>query len=180
MFISPSGDMSLARQVIESRDARSSDSSEVPLWAFVVMTVFSLFLMAFVCLLLWRPDLFRSLQASSSRDSHNNEKPGDGQWQGQCQCARGNSVRRPWFRSGGSFRSNINRWRSGVDSRPPPNAPTEAPTEVYDDEPANNNYAPAPARPVSYMQRIPEGYEQYDQHAQYGNIKPASVVDQRI
>lgn len=172
--------MALARQAIEPRDAHSSDSSEVPLWAFIVMTVFALFLMAFVCLLLWRPDLFRSLQASTSRDSCSNEKLGDGQVQEQCQCARGNSVRKPWFRSGGSFRSNINRWRNGVDSRPPPNAPTEAPTEVFDDEPANHNYAPTPARPVSYMQQIPEGYEQYDQHAQYGNIKPANVVEQRV
>lgn len=177
MFLSPSGDMALTQQAaIEPRDFRSTDSSEVPLWAFIVMTVFALFLMGFVCVLLWRPDLFRSLQASP-RNAHDDEKLGDGQ---QCQCSRGNSVRRPWFRSGGSFRSNINRWRNGVDSRgegPPPNAPTE----VYDDDLASHSLAPAPARPVSYMQRIPEGYEQYEQYAQYGNMKPASTsAEQRI
>ncbi|TLS28238.1 hypothetical protein PpBr36_01533 [Pyricularia pennisetigena] len=130
------------------RDA--SSSAEVPLWAFIIMTLWALALMVFIGFILWRPAiLLRELNLRPQEDKSD-------EWR-YLEPLNDPDRRQSRIRRVFSMRSNINRWRNGVQ----PGRQSIA-MSIQEGEPSDYNYAPASARPVSQMQRITEDEQQND------------------
>ncbi|TLD12755.1 uncharacterized protein PgNI_03471 [Pyricularia grisea] len=135
-------------QQLYRRDA--SSSAEVPLWAFIIMTLWALALMVFVGFILWRPALLlRELNLRPQEDKSD-------EWR-YLEPLNDTDRRQSRIRRVFSMRSNINRWRNGVQ----PGRQSIA-MSIQEGEPSDYNYAPASARPVSQMQRITEDEQQDD------------------
>ncbi|TLD26713.1 hypothetical protein PspLS_05282 [Pyricularia sp. CBS 133598] len=130
------------------RDA--SSSAEVPLWAFIIMTLWALALMVFIGFILWRPALLlRELNLRPQEDKSD-------EWR-YLEPLNDPDRRQSRIRRVFSMTSNINRWRNGVQ----PGRQSIA-MSIQDAEPSDYNYAPASARPVPHMQRITEDEQQND------------------
>ncbi|EHA55258.1 hypothetical protein MCOR27_005666 [Pyricularia oryzae] len=124
------------------RDA--SSPAEVPLWAFIIMTLWALALMVFIGFIFWRPAfLLRELNLRPQEDKSD-------EWR-YLEPLNDPDRRQSRIRRVFSMRSNINRWRNGVQ----PGRQSIA-MSIQEGEPSDYNYAPASARPVSQMQRITE------------------------